>query len=491
MLTIRTPLGDEVMALEEFEDRVRKGDVPPDTLVCFPAVAGDRWVRARDLEVFKGLYDPIRIYFTRYFRLSRFPMITSAMILANLAVFGIMVLLFPHSGGVYSAAAMVDLGAKAPALIFDLGQTWRLLTANFVHRDALHLVFNLFVLFNVGGALENTFRPLQYAAVLLASALSTTILSLVGSDSVSAGASGVVFGCLGGLVVFGLKYREIIPLRYRRFFGAAVAPYVFVFLWMGWFTHGVDNWGHLGGLIGGATVTAVMRPRLLMTPSSSRWRQPVLGAALASVILLVVGFGPVFSGVLSRTAVHRDDISGMSLRHPSGWRHVVTGLGELGLGNGLPDPVWVQARYEMVEPPVNLANVADRWMAEQLHRAEQAGRVRSGRWGGAKETSVGGVSSLRYEVVFEAERSDGLAEDYRLLLYAFARGDLTYILALAAPERRFDSYHPVLRDIVGSIRLEEPRFLMKARAGVLLEPESSHSRDRLESALRRVGCAEP
>ncbi len=483
---MRTPAGDEAMELEEFESRVRRGDVRPDNLVCFPAITGDRWVRAGDLEIFRGLYDPVRIYFRRYFSLSRFPVITSMVIAANLIVFTAMVLLYPGEGGTYPVGAMVDLGAKAPPLIVDLGQTWRLITANFVHRDALHLAFNLFVLFNVGGALENAFRLSQYLTVLLASALCTTFLSLLASDSISAGASGVVFGCLGGLVVFGLKYREIIPARYRRFFGVAVAPYVLVFLWMGWVSTGIDNWGHLGGLLGGAVATALLRPRLLAVPAVSKWRERLLWATLAAVTLAVTFGGGHWSRFLRRDAVYRDDVSGVVLSHPKGWRRIVTSLGDLGLGNGLPDPVWVQARCELLVPPLNLATVADRWLAEQLHRAEQAGRVRSNRWGAVGETTVAGLSALKYEAAFEVEGETG-DTTYRLRLYAFARGDLVYSLAVAGPARRFAAYTPVLDEMVDGIRLDEPRFLRRARAALLLRPEDPTVRDALDVSLRRAG----
>ena len=487
MLTIRNPLGNEQIDLEEFEERVRRGEIRPDTEILFPAVAGERWVRAGDLEVFRGLYDPVRVYFTRYFRLSRFPVVTTIVILVNLLVFTAMALSFPRTGTHYSIEAMVAFGAKTPPLIADLGQWWRLLTASFVHRDILHLAFNMFVLFNVGGALENTFRPVQYLTLLLVSALGTTILSLVASDSVSAGASGVVFGCLGGLVVFGLKYREIIPVRYRSFFGAAVAPYVMVFLWMGWVSSGIDNWGHLGGLIAGTAATALLRPRLLATKPRRKGGDALLAASLAGITLAIVFGGYCLADHTRRTAVYRHDVSGAVIVHPKGWRRVVTSLGELGLGNGLPNPVWVQARCELVEPPVDLSIVADRWLADQLHVAEQVGRVRSSRWRAMQPVTVAGLPALVYEAAFEVIERDEWSVDHVLRLYVFARGDLVYSIAVGGPVRRFDAYAPLLDEMIGALRLEEPRFLRRARAALLLSPEDPLVRERLDYALTRAG----
>ena len=90
MLKIRTTAGEESLELPEFEARVLRGEIPPDTQILFPVVTGERWVPARELEVFKGLYSPDRIYFTRYFNLSRFPVITTAVIAANVVVYGVM-----------------------------------------------------------------------------------------------------------------------------------------------------------------------------------------------------------------------------------------------------------------------------------------------------------------------------------------------------------------------------------------------------------------
>ena len=158
MLWIRTAAGEETLDLAEFEGRVLAGEIPPETPVRFPVITGDRFVPARELEMFRGLYRPDRIYFTRYFNLSRFPWITTAVVAANVAVYVAMVVTMHAEVGQGDVTGwMVRFGAKATPLIRDLGQSWRFLTANFVHKDLLHIGFNLFVLFNIGGALENAF----------------------------------------------------------------------------------------------------------------------------------------------------------------------------------------------------------------------------------------------------------------------------------------------------------------------------------------------
>jgi hypothetical protein len=66
------------------------------------------------------------------------------------------------AGGVRVALglpALLGFGAKATPLILDRGETWRLFAANLLHKDPLHLAFNAFALWNVGGALERAVRP--------------------------------------------------------------------------------------------------------------------------------------------------------------------------------------------------------------------------------------------------------------------------------------------------------------------------------------------
>src|SRR5690606_22677756 len=105
------------------------------------------------------------------------------------------------------------------------GEAWRLLAANLLHRDAVHLSFNLFAFLNVGAVLEGVYRRGDYVLVLVLSGLCTMTTSAVMSGPVTVGASGLVFGCLGCAVVFGWRYGEVLPLRYRTYFGVIVVGY--------------------------------------------------------------------------------------------------------------------------------------------------------------------------------------------------------------------------------------------------------------------------
>src|SRR4051812_21696332 len=166
------------------------------------------------------------------------------------------------AGGIKSGIGLSGLlayGAKATPLILDRGETWRLFAANLLHKDALHLAFNAFALWNVGGALERAVRPADYVALLILTALGTTLASALGSDSISLGASGMAFGALGASATFG--WRRGVSGSLRSYFGVRIVPWLLALFAAGLGSAGVDNWGHFGGLITGAAFGSFMTPR--------------------------------------------------------------------------------------------------------------------------------------------------------------------------------------------------------------------------------------
>src|SRR5262249_19278305 len=175
-----------------------------------------------------------------------------------LAAFWLMV----AAGGLRSGVALPSLlvyGAKATPLILDRGETWRLFAANLLHKDPLHLAFNAFAVWNVGGALERAVRPADYVALLVFTALGTTLASAVGADSISLGASGMAFRLLGAGAAF--VWRRGVRGPLRSYFGLRIVPWLLALFAAGLGSQGVDNWGHAGGLAAGAAMGLFLTPR--------------------------------------------------------------------------------------------------------------------------------------------------------------------------------------------------------------------------------------
>ncbi len=476
-LTLRTEAGDEHLDLAEFEARVRRGEISPQSLVRLPAITGDAFVPACELEVFKALHEPKRAYFARAFSLSRFPWMTSALILLNLAIY-----LYTVRQGPLSLDDMVRYGAKADPMVADLGELWRLFTANFLHRDALHIGLNMFVLFNVGGALENTYRTLDYLWLLVFSGVATMSASLWLSDAVSLGASGMVYGCLGAIVVFGLKYRSILPSRYRTIMSEAAIPTVLGLLLIGITSEGVDNWAHVGGLMAGLVTGLFMRPKLL-ADEGKKWA-PALRAAPTLTIASLLAFGPQLVGdQLPSMRLERDDTFGISVPVPKGWRRGADRFGTVAWNNGLPELGRASFAAQAVEMP------------EGADAAEQAARFEAG----VRALPQGSteVVSVHVDLMQPSRIGERDAVKMHALLHerwgathvvAFfvPRGELVYQLVFKYPAE-FPRYAHVLEQMQAGIRFEERKTLREARAVALLFPNSPLLLGRLGGALLREG----
>src|SRR5205807_4517601 len=176
--------------------------------------------------------------------------------------------------------------AKATPLILDRGETWRLFAANRLRTDALHLGFNAFALWNVGGALERAVRPADYLALLIFTALGTTLVSAIGADSISLGASGMAFGVLGASVSFG--WRRGVRGSLRSYFGLRIVPWLLALFAAGVGSAGVDNWGHAGGLFVGGSLGFFLTPRSWPGEAAARRLAAAAGAVLGTLALGVV-----------------------------------------------------------------------------------------------------------------------------------------------------------------------------------------------------------
>lgn len=477
-LTLRTETGDEDLDLSELEGRVRRGEVSPQSLVRFPAVTGERFVPACELEVFRSLHQPRRAHFARAFSLARFPWITSALIFINLAVY-----LISIQGGPLEIDGMVRFGGKVGPLVTDLGEVWRLFTANFLHRDALHIGLNMFVLFNVGGALENAYRALDYLWLLLFAGVATMTASWLLSDAVSVGASGMVYGCLGGVVVFGLKYRSILPSRYRKIMGEAAIPTVLGFLLIGVTSPGVDNWAHLGGLLAGMLASLLMRPKLL-AEAPSAWWTPGLRAAPSLAVVVCLLFGQaLFGDWLPPLRVERDDGYGLSVAVPRDWRRGANRMGQLAYYNGLPGLGRAAFAAEPVPAaePVDPAERARSFAEETLRPAALGPEVLKVTSSAPEPARIAERDALLLRATIEEPFGTTI-----LLAYFVPRGETIYQLVFTYPAA-YPRYARVVERMVEGIRFLELRAVREARARALLFPNASWALGQLGQMLRRQG----
>lgn len=205
-----------------------------------------------------------RIDFERGMR--RFPPVVLTLIVANIAVFAweIATGVFMDPKVRYEAGIMGRSLIESGALVRTevvAGEWWRMLTATFLHGGFGHLFGNMVVLYIVGMACEHAFGVARMMLVYFGSALAGSALSLVASPGPSVGASGAVFGVLAGVVVVLYRNQHRFFVRDKRI-GFVLAAWAAWQLLTGFLSPFVDNFAHLGGMIGGALAALLLTPRL-------------------------------------------------------------------------------------------------------------------------------------------------------------------------------------------------------------------------------------
>ncbi len=151
----------------------------------------------------------------------------------------------------------VVFGVKIDAAI-RAGQIWRLITPVFLHDPAsiLHLLFNMYALYVLGKGVEPYYGHTRFLVLYFLGGFAGNVFSFLFSPAASLGASTAIFGLLGAEGVFIYHNRKFFGNRYRAaignvlFFAAlnfviGLAPNIIGAASV------IDNWGHLGGLIGG------------------------------------------------------------------------------------------------------------------------------------------------------------------------------------------------------------------------------------------------
>ena len=242
--------------------------------------------------------------------LSRPYIFTVVLLIVNLFVF----MLMWSSSGMSSQTLWVAFpepvleayGAKLNYLINAPNyQWWRFITPMFVHINLPHLLVNMYSLWIVGPYVEKLYGSAKFIVFWVVTGIAGVVASYLtvrpdlatgalgrflfkSADVPSAGASGALFGLVGVLFVFGIKFRHELPEGFKRAFGTGMIPIIVINLFIGFIGRGlIDNAAHLGGLLSGAALAAVVQYR---RPGERR------GLAVAWRILQVVALSLVVIG---------------------------------------------------------------------------------------------------------------------------------------------------------------------------------------------------
>lgn len=134
----------------------------------------------------------------------------------------------------------------------DQGEYWRLVTVALTHGSWLHLLFNMLALAQLGSAIETIYGRSRYVFILLVSLLTASTASYFFNPTnvPAVGASGMIFGLFAALMVSGRRY----GVDMKNVVGVVIINLLITFL-----VPNIDWHAHVGGLIGGAIATYLVR----------------------------------------------------------------------------------------------------------------------------------------------------------------------------------------------------------------------------------------
>lgn len=139
------------------------------------------------------------------------------------------------------------------------GEWWRLFTYMFLHAEAMHIFFNMWCLWDLGRLCESLYGRSTFAAIYVITGIAGGLASIAWNVQVlSVGASGAIFGLAGALIAsFYLGEFSLPRLAIAGTLRSLVIFAVFN-LFIGGFLGGIDNACHIGGLVSGLGLGAVI-----------------------------------------------------------------------------------------------------------------------------------------------------------------------------------------------------------------------------------------
>lgn len=255
------------------EEQVIKEITPYPNIWCMDKTDARVFVYENQRSDFYGLKNKLEHFMIEYQKKERllaqnerkrmFRPVNTVLVVLNFVVFFILSLM----GDVMDASFMADYGAMVWDSVMEQGQWFRLLTSTFMHFGMEHLTQNMLILLLIGARLERILGGKRYAIIYLGSGIAASLSSLFftlaqAPYTVSAGASGAIFGVMGGLLWLILK--DVMQKRRRRIQEIGLSGVIFMIvsaLSYGFMTTGVDNAAHVGGLIFGFLLTGILSIR--------------------------------------------------------------------------------------------------------------------------------------------------------------------------------------------------------------------------------------
>lgn len=154
------------------------------------------------------------------------------------------------------------LGLKSNQAILH-GELWRLFTPMFLHASILHIAFNMYALNILGPQLERYYGRWRFLTLYLLSGFAGNVVSFLFVDADSLGASTAIFGLIGAQGVFLYQNQRVFgPVARRALVNVVTLAGINLLIGL---SPGIDNWGHMGGLVAGTLFAWFAGPLIQVT----------------------------------------------------------------------------------------------------------------------------------------------------------------------------------------------------------------------------------
>jgi len=224
----------------------------------------------------------------------RLPLHRPRVVYSLMVIIGLMFVLEQLSGGSQNDQVLIKLGANYAPLVAS-GEYWRLFTANFLHIGIMHVALNGYALYVLGQETEAIYGPARFLVIFLLTALAGAIASFAFTHGLSAGASTGIFGLIGTMIAYFIRNRKVFGAmgrsRLSNLLFVAAINVVY-----GLSVPGIDNWGHVGGFLGGLLLGWLLCPFYQIETADDGSRRVIdrnslqaewIGVGLVMILLIV------------------------------------------------------------------------------------------------------------------------------------------------------------------------------------------------------------
>jgi rhomboid protease GluP len=218
--------------------------------------------------------------------------VTPVLLTLNVAIFGLMLVwgLHPMQPSIDD---LIRWGANYGPKTTQ-GEWWRMFTCMFLHIGLLHLLFNMVALWNVGTLMERLLGSVGFLVLYVVAGLLGSLASVAWNPFVvSAGASGAIFGLIGGLLAFLMRHRDTQQHAFLAVLRTNTLAFLGFNLVYGFIQPGIDMAAHLGGLVGGFVCgLALTSPFTLASRARRGVRSGLVGVVGVGLIVGLTTFLP-------------------------------------------------------------------------------------------------------------------------------------------------------------------------------------------------------